>query len=460
MKKFGLMILALLFSFTLFSCNEDTNTDSVKEVIDDNNTKDNTEENKSNGGLNNSSNNENLNNNSNNNESVNNESNNTELGNSNNDKPKYTITWVDYNDNVLETDLNVEEGATPSFDSDEPARASDNVYSYTFKGWDSELATVDGDKTYKATYDSTYIDYQIKFIDENSNELSKNLYRYGDKFSVPAYTPTKEETKQFTFTFDGWYSLVDDTKYDENTVVTKNDTYYPKFNEVVKAYNITWLNSDGSTIDVTKANYGTIPTHAAPVKASDLSNNYVFNGWNPTVTEVIGDATYKAVFESEPIKYTVKFLSEDGNTVYKETEMGYGQKISAPTTTPTKEETKQYKYEFEGYYLDNGNYYTSESTVYGNLTYYAKFKEITKKYTLRFFNGDTLIGDPVEYEYGTKASEIEAPTPTKAATNYYTYKFTGWSPELKDVTEHTSYYAQFTPVARLYYVTFVDYNGK
>ena len=63
------------------------------------------------------------------------------------DEETFTVTWVDFDGEVLETDVNVAKGSTPTFDSDTPTRNG-----YTFTGWSPEISAVTGDVTYTAQY--------------------------------------------------------------------------------------------------------------------------------------------------------------------------------------------------------------------------------------------------------------------------------------------------------------------
>ncbi|MBR5755354.1 MAG: hypothetical protein IKX97_06020, partial [Erysipelotrichaceae bacterium] len=64
----------------------------------------------------------------------------------------FTVTWVNYDDSVLETDEGVEYGATPEYNGATPTRPATSQYTYTFAGWDPEISEVIGNITYKAIY--------------------------------------------------------------------------------------------------------------------------------------------------------------------------------------------------------------------------------------------------------------------------------------------------------------------
>lgn len=69
----------------------------------------------------------------------------------------YTVTWVDEDGTILETDEKLEYGTTPSYDSDTPTKDSDLTYDYIFASWTPEIVDVTEDTTYTATYDQTLI---------------------------------------------------------------------------------------------------------------------------------------------------------------------------------------------------------------------------------------------------------------------------------------------------------------
>ncbi len=64
----------------------------------------------------------------------------------------YTVTWVDEDGTVLETDTDVAYGDTPSYDGETPTKSADTQYEYIFADWSPTIAEVTGNVTYTATY--------------------------------------------------------------------------------------------------------------------------------------------------------------------------------------------------------------------------------------------------------------------------------------------------------------------
>lgn len=137
----------------------------------------------------------------------------------------YTVTWVNWDNKNLEVDEDVPYGATPKYDGEEPTKAADAQYTYTFKDWTPEVKTVTGDATYKATYTKEANIYNVTYdLDggewtEATNEFP---YEYKATVEVVKTVPTREGYK-----FSGWRS---------EEVTIENDAFtMPAKNVVLKA---------------------------------------------------------------------------------------------------------------------------------------------------------------------------------------------------------------------------------
>ena len=67
------------------------------------------------------------------------------------DLATYTVTWKN-GDVVLETDVNVAYGTTPTYDGQTPTKAETDKYTYEFSGWEPAISPVTGDITYQAVF--------------------------------------------------------------------------------------------------------------------------------------------------------------------------------------------------------------------------------------------------------------------------------------------------------------------
>lgn len=114
----------------------------------------------------------------------------------------YTVKFVDYDDSIISENIyNANEVITvPS----NPVRESDETYNYKFIGWDKEISReAVSDVVYKALYESTYIDYTVRFLNEDGSVISENTYHYGEDVAVPE-NPTKAADEKYKYTFAGW----------------------------------------------------------------------------------------------------------------------------------------------------------------------------------------------------------------------------------------------------------------
>lgn len=116
--------------------------------------------------------------------------------------PKFTITFMDWDNTELLKLYDVEENTIPVYTGNTPTRSGDAQYSYTFAGWSPTIVAATSDATYTATYNQTTNQYTITFLNYDNSVLSSKLWDYG---STPTCElPTKKEDDKYTYTFDKW----------------------------------------------------------------------------------------------------------------------------------------------------------------------------------------------------------------------------------------------------------------
>ena len=268
---------------------------------------------------------------------------------------QYTVTFKNADGTILQSSK-WDYGSTPSYSGATPTKAANAQYTYTFAGWSPVIATVTGNATYTAQFNSTVNKYTITWnVDGN---ITTEQYEYGATPSFKGSTD-KAADAQYTYTFAGWNTEISE--------VTGNATYTATYNSTANSYAVSF-NAGGGTINsgnVTSYTYGVgaaLPTDLTKI-------GYTFVGWyenedfSGSVVDVIGaDETGNKTFFAKwnANSYTVNFNANGGNVDTASTTVTYdGTYGSLPTPTRTG-------YSFTGWFTDseNGNKVEIETTVH------------------------------------------------------------------------------------------------
>lgn len=198
---------------------------------------------------------------------------------------QYTITFANWDGAVISAtayDYGTAPGliAVPS----DPTRAADAEYTYTFAGWNSEVAQVAGDATYTATYTATAKEYDATFVDgiDESVISGPTTYAFGAAVTAPAAPEHKG------YTFAAWSPEV-------GTMPSADTTYTATYTP--NKFTITWVNGDTTT--TAQYDYHTevaAITVPAGKKNSTSKASYTFVGWSPAIEPVESNTTYTATF--------------------------------------------------------------------------------------------------------------------------------------------------------------------
>lgn len=366
---------------------------------------------------------------------------------------KYLITWVLGDKTVQEQ---YDRDATLSC-KESTAKASTAQYSYEFLGWNigdgntvstSQLPKANADMTITAVYRSTVRTYTVTFKNWDGSVLATKNVEYGVVPNTSDINPTRPSittgTSVTNYTFDHWAPTL--------AAVSGNASYTAVFAQVTvstttpgaNTYTITFKNWDGTVLQTESVADGAVPVYfgATPTRAASGTTTYTFSGWSPTITAAKASTTYTAVFSSSStqanVKYTITFKNWDG-TVLETLSVASGTVPSYTKSTPTRTGTSTLAYTFSGWT-------PSVVAATANATYTATFTSKTvqpaKSYTITFKNWDGTVLQRNDVATGTKPV-YSGSTPTRPMSGNKRYTFSGWSPEIVNVTEAKTYTAQF-----------------
>lgn len=134
---------------------------------------------------------------------------------------------------------------------------------------------------------------------------------------------------------------------------------------------------------------------------------------------------------------TVTFCNYDGTELYSR-QVFIGDDCPDPVTqgkigTPTKASTAQYYYTHNGWSTTEGGSASTSAlkSITADKTVYAAFKETVRTYTVRFFDGDTVMKTET-VAYGSKA--------TPPDTEKEGFSFTGWTPSDLTIYADTDFF--------------------
>jgi hypothetical protein len=347
---------------------------------------------------------------------------------------RFTVTWKMDDGSVIDR-TNVEDGKVPSHAV--PVKEPTAEFNYEFTGWTPELTAVQNDTEYTATFREVRRSYTITWKNDDGSVIDTTTVEYG---TVPAHADaSKDNTAEYTYTFAGWTPVP--------VAVTGDATYTASFTSAKNSYTITWKNDDGTVIDTTTVEYGTVPAHADAAKDNTAEYTYTFAGWSPAPAAVTGKAEYTATFSSVKNSYEITWKNDDG-TVIDITTVEYG---TVPThADATKDNTAEYTYTFAGWSPE-------PAAVTGNAEYTAVFTDSVNTYVVTWKNDDGTVIDTTTVEYGTVPTHD---APVKENTAEFTYEFIGWKPEVVAVTGEAVYTAEFRAVRNAYTISWLDEDGS
>jgi hypothetical protein len=192
-------------------------------------------------------------------------------------------------------------------------------------------------------------------------------------------------------------------------------------------------------------------TGTTPTKASTEHEDYGFIGWSlgqndntvdaDALLSVGTDRNVYACFEVTHTRATVNFYN--GTTLLRSQTVLDGADATYGGSTPTRAATAANTFTFSGWSLgldDNTVDSDALTAVTADRDVYACYTITGRTYTVRFYNGSTLLQTSTGIPYGGNAI-YTGTTPVDPDDSEL--PFEGWSPEPTNIQGDTSCYAQF-----------------
>ncbi len=328
-------------------------------------------------------------------------------------------------------------------------------YRYTFNGWQLNgvaatptLTEITADATYSATWRRTVL-CDVEFYNGSEHIEGADLHdkTEGEPISYVGAAPSKAPDKiADNYEWIGWLDA-DGNPVEAIPGGTTLVKLYANYLIHYHDYTITFKNDVGETIlERTDYHYGDTvaePTEAQRAKAADNTYNYTFTRWDKPIVDVEADAVYTAVYLSHYNYYEVKWLNNDGTSIYSSSSYIYNERITAPFTDEDHKPIEQnppqetpptgYTRDFIGWkHYETGTpgaeYNRSDRCGTSGATYIATFGYVADLKTITLYDrdGETRLGSitvPYNSKLNDEAVQSKLPTPKmyKDAEKHYDF---------------------------------------
>ncbi len=206
----------------------------------------------------------------------------------------FKVEYRDYNNDLLYTAEVIKGG--DAVDPVElgyieaPSRDDTEDTKFAYAGWGNLPTNIQANTTLIAQYDKTY----AVFFYNNTELLYTDWVASGGNAVYVGEDPTKEQTQQYTFTFNGWSSTNGGSASSSilNNITTPK-TVYAAFANVLRQYTVRFYNGD-KLLETLSVNYGA--TAVCTKQPTSEDPDEVFVRWEPSNENIQGDTDCYAVF--------------------------------------------------------------------------------------------------------------------------------------------------------------------
>lgn len=208
---------------------------------------------------------------------------------------------------------------------------------------------------------------------------------------------------------------------------------YPVLSRKQYSYVVRFCAEDGTVLQEDTLSLGEIPEYKGetPSKEPTAYDEYVFEGWTPSVEMATADISYMPRFRAETRRYEVNFYNWDG-TLLQSNKVEYAGFPTYTGVLPERSSDAQYDYRFTGWN-------PMLNLVVADIDYTAVYEEVLRSYLVSFCDWDSTLLAIQWVDYGTSAVAPEAPTREG-------YSFVGWDKDFSFVVGEMVVYAVYEPI--------------
>ena len=348
-------------------------------------------------------------------------------------------------DNTYLWSTRIPVGDRAVYEGDTPTHPSSELYDFYFSNWDKPIDNVVRDTVFYAQFERRPKQCKVVFQNYNNKKLYEDSVPKGGVAVYIGVVPTRESDEGYAYKFKGWDKPLEDIQ--EDTVFTA------EYDELAVDFEIIFKNYDESTLYIDHVAKGEPAKYRGiePVRPNTSSTVYTFKGWDRDITSINSHFTTHAVYDEEPVKYTVNFYNDDGTLLYTDY-VAYQGTANYRGPTPYKEPIEKYQFKFNGWSH-------SIEKVSSDLNVVATYVREEREFSITFFNYDDTLLYATTAKYGMPALYGGLP-PTKPDDEKYSYTFKGWDRNLSNITEETVTYAEYNKELRKFLCTFKNEDGS
>ena len=265
-------------------------------------------------------------------------------------------------------------GMILTYGGENPVKPSDDIYEYTFTGWNHSLYDVSTYKNFYAQYSKDFRSFTVSFRNYDNTLLKTASVKYGQNaYDYAPENPTRENEDRTHFRFSHWDG--GDLSYVTSDLLCT--AIYTK----IECFEIQYIDFDGTIINVEYVEKGGDSTYTySNAREADPNHFYVFSGWDVSVTNVQCDMVVNATYHLVNA-YIVTFKNYDGN-VLGTSKGPEGFTAQYNGSTPSKPSTTsgdyKYTYTFSGWdrSLENVRNNFETKAQYKTSSYNYRYPEI------------------------------------------------------------------------------------